>query len=152
MDLETYLEETRVTWNEELSKPEQFLNMEWGVIGETGEVLELIKKDRFHPHRTIPGQKYLEECGDVLYYCTTYMRLTSRPFEVPTDCFLELDTQGNALKVGLKEYLTTGHPQSIVYAVQGILWFHGYTVQDARQANIEKLRAKYPSGFPKGNS
>jgi len=150
MDLETYMKETQVTWREELSRRDQFLNLEWGIIGETCEVLELIKKDHFHPHRDIPETKYLEECGDVLYYCTTWMRLTGQPFGVGTPPYHGYEEQGRALTNGLRSYLTSGEPHYIVAVTQGILQYHGFTVEEARQANIDKLRAKYPDGFPKG--
>lgn len=72
-----------------------------GLAGEAGEVVELIKKARFHgvPFDT---EKLRSEIGDVLWYIT------------------DLCAQA------------------------------GFTLADAAQANVAKLRARYPNGFVKG--
>ena len=38
-----------------------------GLAGETGELVELVKKSEFHG-RDIPIEKFVEEAGDVLFY------------------------------------------------------------------------------------
>lgn len=39
-----------------------------GLAGEGGEVVDLVKKDHFHPHRTISPKDIEEELGDMLWY------------------------------------------------------------------------------------
>lgn len=72
-----------------------------GLAGETGEVVELIKKARFHG-LPLDTDKLRSEIGDVLWYLT------------------DLCAQA------------------------------GITLADAAQANVAKLRARYPNGFVKG--
>ena len=65
MNFREYQELTRRTANR--SDPEVVLNFALGLAGETGELLELIKKARFHrkPFRIDDAKK---EAGDVLWY------------------------------------------------------------------------------------
>ena len=39
-----------------------------GVVGESGEVAELLKKDKFKPGHESTREQRLDELGDVLYY------------------------------------------------------------------------------------
>jgi len=72
-----------------------------GLAGETGEVVELIKKARFHG-LPLDADRLKSEIGDVLWYLT------------------DLCAQA------------------------------GFALADAAQANVAKLRARYPNGFVKG--
>ena len=42
-----------------------------GLIGETGEIVDLVKKWEFQSgdHAELPREKLIEECGDLLWYC-----------------------------------------------------------------------------------
>lgn len=50
---------------------DRMLNGCMGLIGETGEIVDLVKKWKFQSgdHAELPRQKLIEECGDVLWYC-----------------------------------------------------------------------------------
>ena len=50
---------------------DRLLNGCLGLIGETGEIVDLVKKWRFQSgdHAEFPKEKLIEECGDVLWYC-----------------------------------------------------------------------------------
>ena len=80
---------------------ERKLNAALGLAGEAGEVVELIKKARFHgkPYDTEAIKK---ELGDVLWY------------------------------------------------VNQMAHAHGLSLEEIAQANVAKLRARYPNGFVKG--
>lgn len=43
------------------------LNASLGLSGETGELVELVKKQRFHG-RDVPLESFIKEMGDVLFY------------------------------------------------------------------------------------
>lgn len=58
-----YLEAVRRTWNPSGG----IMNAVLGLVGEVGEVVELIKKSKFHG-KTYDSDKYEEEIGDVFYY------------------------------------------------------------------------------------
>lgn len=43
-------------------------NAVYGLNGEAGEVIDLLKKHEFQGH-DLPAEKLIDECGDVLWYC-----------------------------------------------------------------------------------
>lgn len=47
------------------------LNGCMGLIGETGEIVDIVKKWKFQSgdHAELPKDKLIDECGDVLWYC-----------------------------------------------------------------------------------
>lgn len=47
---------------------EQLRNAAYGLNGEAGEVIDLLKKHEFQGH-DLPDEKLIDECGDVLWYC-----------------------------------------------------------------------------------
>ena len=47
---------------------DQLRNAAYGLNGEAGEVIDLLKKHEFQGH-DLPDEKLIDECGDVLYYC-----------------------------------------------------------------------------------
>lgn len=67
MNLKEYQEKSKRTLNRDLTKHEQIDNMVYGIIGEAGEVVDLLKKTRFQGH-TIDRDKLQEELGDVMFY------------------------------------------------------------------------------------
>lgn len=48
-----------------------------GLVGEAGEVADLVKKQNFHGGKDSKGEitsrRMLEECGDVLWYLTAFL-------------------------------------------------------------------------------
>lgn len=50
---------------------DRVLNGCMGLIGESGEIVDLVKKWKFQSgdHADLPKDKLIEECGDVLWYC-----------------------------------------------------------------------------------
>ena len=50
---------------------DRVLNGCMGLIGESGEIVDLVKKWKFQSgdHADLPKDKLVEECGDVLWYC-----------------------------------------------------------------------------------
>ena len=50
---------------------DRVLNGCMGLIGESGEIVDLVKKWKFQSgdHADLPKEKLIEECGDVLWYC-----------------------------------------------------------------------------------
>ena len=50
---------------------DRILNGCMGLIGETGEIVDLVKKWKFQSgdNAELPKDKLIDECGDVLWYC-----------------------------------------------------------------------------------
>ena len=67
MDLNTYQEETRRTRNNSLTDQEFLINGALGLAGETGEVVDVIKKHLFQGH-DLDKVKIVDELGDVMWY------------------------------------------------------------------------------------
>lgn len=62
-----YREKVQRTTNTDLSEHDEMLNYAMGVAGETGEVVEAMKKLAFHGHGM---EKVIEEVGDAMWYTT----------------------------------------------------------------------------------
>ena len=94
MEINDYQQRSTRTLNRALSDSEQLLNMVIGLVGEAGEVLDLLKKHRYQGH-DLNKKKLAEELGDVFYYLAG----------VATSVNLDLDkvAQGNIDKL-LKRY------------------------------------------------
>lgn len=75
-----YCEEIKRTMNTALTNDEMFLNGVLGLAGESGEVVDLVKKFRFHG-KAFDKDKLVNELGDVRYY----LELIALAIEVPMD-------------------------------------------------------------------
>ena len=67
MNWENYTEHVLRTANPKLTNYEAILSASLGLCGESGEVVEHIKKHYFH-NKPLDKQKVLKELGDVCYY------------------------------------------------------------------------------------
>jgi len=67
MNLKEYQEFASRTINGDLSREQRFNNAVYGLVGESGEVVELLKKHLFHAHE-LDKQALTKELGDVLWY------------------------------------------------------------------------------------
>ena len=68
MDWKTYTIHVLST-AKEMSASDVRLNCALGLVGEAGEVSELIKKDAYHS-KPLDSDKLVKELGDVMYYFT----------------------------------------------------------------------------------
>lgn len=69
MRMYEYQSSVHRTMNEEAGELESLTNYSMGLAGETGEVLEHLKKGLFHGH-DINTEEMEKELGDVLWYLT----------------------------------------------------------------------------------
>jgi len=94
MEINEFQQRSTRTLNRALSDSEQLLNQVIGLVGEAGEVLDLLKKHRYQGH-DLNKKKLAEELGDVFYYLAG----------IATSVNIELDkvAQGNIDKL-LKRY------------------------------------------------
>ena len=103
MDFDSYQEDAARTINAQDGETGELTNAALGLAGETGEVVELVKKHVFHG-KALDDDRLAEEIGDVLWY------------------------------------------------VAAVCSARGIRLQDVAEANIAKLRARYPGGFVKHNA
>ena len=67
MEANKYQELAMRTVNKELSKKDMLVNGVMGLNGESGEVIDLVKKHLFHGHE-LDNDKLIKELGDVMWY------------------------------------------------------------------------------------
>lgn len=163
-----------VTFRMRMDKPPEIMNLTWalGLVGETGEVVDLIKKHIGHSH-PLDRAKLVKELGDVEWYMEAIRqackltRDNGIPAYVVLSKFPEVDECREALylatEVGklvfyfaepLKPY-----PQTLEKRLYGIdanlaSVYHrfGITREEALEANIAKLTERYPNGFNTADS
>lgn len=67
MRLREYQEQSKRTLNQSLDKKDQITNMIIGVMGESGEVADIIKKSLYQGHK-LDRESIAEEIGDIMFY------------------------------------------------------------------------------------
>lgn len=67
MDIQEYQEKSKRTLNKDLNSTELLTNMGFGIAGEGGEVVDILKKHLFHGH-DLDKLHLIEELGDVMFY------------------------------------------------------------------------------------
>ena len=103
MTINEYQQLAMTTLNRELDKKDVLINGVMGLCGESGEVIDIVKKHLAHGHE-LDREHMLEELGDVAWYLA-----------------------------------------EVAYALDASL-------EDVLEANIEKLRKRYPKGFDRERS
>ena len=152
---------------------DRMLNGCMGLIGESGEVVDIVKKWRFQSgdNAPLPKDRLIEELGDVLWYCA----------EVSTG--IKSDMMKEQKRWGLEDLKFAGelhiealflaklcqnvtdawyYPNDFLSAVSHISYtiahiiclvdymLHEYcdcTLERCMELNIEKLKRRYPDGF-----
>lgn len=67
MRLREYQEQSKRTLNRDLDKKDQLTNMVIGIMGESGEVADIIKKSLYQGHK-LDRENIAEEIGDIMFY------------------------------------------------------------------------------------
>lgn len=123
-----------------------------GLLGEVGELVDVVKKDVFHQHPTSPDV-YKKEVGDILWYwaacCTKEGAAANSMATYPDDHSYRPPSYGRA--ISHTNYLFSlielfAHLRSFVEE------FMPFTLEEAAAHNIAKLLARYPNGFDPGDS
>lgn len=149
---------------------DRMLNGCMGLIGESGEVVDIVKKWKFQSgdHAQLPKDKLIEELGDVLWYCA----------EVSTAQMVEMMPAVKAMGLEDIQYDGKLHVEALflakltqsmtdawlypdeyqpepLYIVACIIdlisyilkTYCGSTLEECMERNIEKLKRRYPDGF-----
>ena len=133
-------------------------NAALGLVGEGGEVADLVKKHIYHGH-ALDRDRLADEIGDVLWYVAemaSEVGLELREVEACIPCDLAEDAldlafwcaqvSSDLLEVErheLREVLR------ILYAMSDHI---GLTLDEIADRNIAKLSARYPDGFDPARS
>ena len=84
MNIKEYQEKAKRTVNTNLQFDDQLANLCMGLCGESGEVVDYIKKHIYHGH-SLEINKLSEELGDIMWYLTNIATL----FEIPMTYILD---------------------------------------------------------------
>lgn len=149
---------------------DRMLNGCMGLIGESGEVVDTVKKWKFQSgdHAQFPKEKMIEELGDVLWYCAeiSTAQMTEMMPAVKAMGLEEIQYDGKlhieALFLAkLAQSMTdawlypdeyTPEPLYIVACIIDLIGYMlktycGSTLEECMERNIEKLKRRYPDGF-----
>jgi hypothetical protein len=120
-----------------------------GMVGELGEIAELLKKDKY-AGKPLDKQELLKEAGDLLWYLALYADVTGYAFALAPaqDCYtvpqhlFQLLRILDALVIADRPFRSTlsrgiGHLECILGA-------YGFMIYDATEMNIDKLKRRYP--------
>ncbi len=149
MDFEEYAKEAMRTYPAGLSLQDKTELAEVGILGEAGELLDLLKKELFHGHH-VPHEKYKKEIGDVFWYVATapalvgfsgrYYGSTSKDRRV---------VRTRDLIRGVSDLLFKNQAKLTLFAICDAF---GYDPGEIMAMNIAKLRERYKSGFSTADS
>ena len=150
-----------------------------GLIGETGEIVDLYKKYRYQskPDTPMPRGRFLEELGDVLWYMAELAQGMGRPLaEIVRGTFVDYDNKAaNPAKrkrelrrvvLGLsgransiQDYMdknqfkyVESNMRKLMAGAAALAYLCGGSLQDVALENIAKLQCRYPNGFDAGIS
>jgi NTP pyrophosphatase (non-canonical NTP hydrolase) len=125
-----------------------------GLIGELGEIAEMVKKDKYHG-KMIDRAELLKECGDFMWYLALYCDVTDTNMEDSTKnieamssaeiCIMLLNPVSIIACHGIDKSLWAVF--SCIYLMHTLLYSYEYTLSDALELNIAKLKLRYPNGF-----
>lgn len=138
-----------------------------GLIGETGEIVDIIKKYLFQSGKDapLPVENLKKECGDVMWYIAE----TCTGLGVSMQTVLEHINTGGCAPADMEEcaitmmesalyiYHRMRLPNSKLMLMRTVadLYLHlvmlcsyaNLTIGDVAEANIQKLKKRYPAGF-----
>lgn len=165
-----YAQLAKVTLNSDLSQIERLQMLKMGIIGETGEIIDYLKKCKFHGH-PISLEKVVDEAGDVMWYVALLLDEFDKrlPFPITSSIF-EFDnfegfcswvTSVNRCShyfdecidkrsgdlILILSYEITGLICGLVDGVAGYLGTESVALRHVLEKNIEKLAKRYPEGF-----
>lgn len=176
MEYAVYQEASRRTRRKVANKGAGMMNALFGIMGETGEIADLVKKLYFHEHKpeTI-YPKLAEEAGDLLWYVAwlsdlfgfslaelveaTGPRRSVYGQEAIIYIALRLNSNEDRLVQWIEESADGSTPLQFterkiergLISMLSLLWWLAdeidTTLEDIAAANIEKLHKRYPSGF-----
>lgn len=162
----------------DLGKGNNNLHAALGMISEVGELADAFKRELAYG-KAVDPQNILEEAGDFLWYMALYLR-TNEVAEASEPLFsvsdTEMDKVGKAVEGAgegedipgllpsamispLRNLLFVEETQTKVDSVAMLVMFvasllrrYGYTLEQAMQANIDKLMVRYPEKFTQDNA
>lgn len=152
MNLSTYQELAKRTATHPDPNADMYELMALGLIGETGEVVDLIKKHKFHGV-PMDVEKLKKEVGDCLWYFVNAHTLGDQCLHESGDVnhfdAIYLSGWASDLASDLVEHHKVSRYPAEYYLsnLDKLCKDFDFTLECAAEANIEKLKRRYPDGF-----
>ena len=152
MELKKYYEEIQRTMIH-LGYDANIIHMQRGMITELAELIDALKKKDAY-NKPIDVVNIIEELGDFMWYFGNYVNVTKSqtPFEsfwIPKDsCFKnKLNENINNLLISISCLHTSDIFKYFCTVSSIFMEQYNFTFQQVLDANIAKLRKRYPNGF-----
>lgn len=158
---EDYVKKARRTMNKDMSTKEQVINCQMGIVGETGELVDMYKKHFYQGH-DLNKADIQEEIGDICWYLFNYVNLVISEKDKETlydrlRAYTEVygntqfqDTKHHvrALARNMSPFIGYGTPDildimAIYETFVKLLAFEGFTIENTLDCNIAKLEKRY---------
>lgn len=154
MKWEEYIKESARTDNA-TTLDDAWGNYTLGLFGEVGEVVELVKKHVYHGHE-LDAERMREELGDVCWYLAALCRWSGVPVDEPRvwtgdDLYASLRSlsscAGQLIRSPRYRRGAGDKADMAICYLAGVADALDMRLGDVLQANIDKLRARYPDGW-----
>lgn len=145
MRLDNYADEVRRT----LTDKYNHTGVRLGLVGEIGELANLIKKQKYHGH-DVPREKYVEELGDCFWYATALFIREQRRTTLWPAWSAELlvgDMTSADVCLYAAECAVSGGCLDVLAWLSAFCDLLGVTRDECLVANVHKLRKRYPDGY-----
>lgn len=143
-----------------MSAKQAKFNSFFGLVGEIGEVADLLKKHFFQGH-DLNLEKLKDECGDVLWYTAVLWDNTGRSADmenlyrfgqlIGNDHLVRTYDSDIEYAQYYIERITeqccspNPNPQTIYNFIARLLEMYAINIEDAMEGNIKKLEKRYPN-------
>ena len=130
-------------------------NFKLGMIGELGEISDLIKKHRFQGH-VLDKEKLKEEIGDFMWYYVKWLSIqnnSNKLFKELEENIKKLDKIENFDRIiysleRISNYMFSEYFNAFALEyVSELITFSDFTLNEILEYNIKKLKERYPKGF-----
>lgn len=147
---------------------DRILNGLLGLIGESGEIVDIVKKHMFQSTAgtPLPTDKLIEEMGDVMWYVAETvtgfgytLEHVLGPHRIATaggkdelhECVAAIACTASCVcanfYLGMSNESALPHIVNLYKAIYIACCILGTTIDHVMERNIEKLRKRYPDGF-----
>jgi NTP pyrophosphatase (non-canonical NTP hydrolase) len=166
MNPQEFQQRSKRTMPTNLSWHDRHQNCLLGLCGETGELIDMLKKTLFHDHK-VERDKLISEMGDVCFYMTNLCDLYGVGFGAIVNADPPKDWKSGPDKL-IRLHMATGdicrnlllseeNGTRLDKAIEHTKHAFGYLASIARSydieietvfdANVKKLEERYPDGF-----
>lgn len=157
MDWKTYQAEAMKTAAVGQEKSELETMARWGLFGECGEVVDMLKKAVFHK-KPMDVEKFKEEIGDCLWYLAVLSECYDCVIEIRSGHGVTVDYDAGVqrlvkwvYRVYEGKYRTSVYLEQIFDQLRSFAAVYDIRIQDAMELNIAKLRKRHGTSWSHGN-